>query len=64
MVYLNKHEKASSKDILSLLKLDWTDNRMEKHLETIKEVEKIKIKNRIYYQLKEKVSNDLFSNFQ
>lgn len=64
LVYLNKHEKASSKDILSLLKLDWTDNRMKKHLETIKEVEKIKIKNRIYYQLKEKVSNDLFSSFE
>ena len=62
--YLTKNEKATSKDILGILNVDWTDSKMKKYLGTIRDVEKIMIKNRVYYQLKGKVSNDLFSSFE
>lgn len=50
---------CSSKHIISRLDLDWNDQKMKRYLEKMSEVEKMKIKNRIYYCLK---SNILFSH--
>lgn len=55
-------DKISSKDILKKLQLDWTDNKMKKHLDSISVILKIKEKNRVYYKMNNKPENDLFSN--
>lgn len=57
-------EPMSSKGIISKLNLDWNDAKLKKYLETIPEIERIKIKNRIYYKLKDTQSNLLGFKFE
>ena len=57
-------EPMSSKGIISKLNLDWSDAKLKKHLEKMQEIEKIKIKNRIYYKLKDNDSNFLAFKFE
>lgn len=59
---LAESEFISSQELLSKLQLNWSDAKMKKHLDSMKEVEKHKIKNRWTYCLKGKLSIDLFSN--
>ena len=54
----------SPKAIISKLNLDWNDAKLKKYLETMPEIEKIKIKNRIYYKLKNNDSNFLDFKFE
>lgn len=57
---LNSVERISVKEIISRLSLDWKDDKMKRYLDNMQQVEKIKIKNRIYYRLKGKVQMGLF----
>jgi predicted Rossmann fold nucleotide-binding protein DprA/Smf involved in DNA uptake len=57
---LNSVEKISVKEIIGRLSLDWKDDKMKRYLDNMQQVEKIKIKNRIYYRLKGKVEIGLF----
>ena len=57
-------EPMTSKGIISKLNLDWSDAKLKKHLEKMQEIEKIKIKNRIYYKLKDNDSNFLAFKFE
>ena len=54
----------TSKGIISKLNLDWSDAKLKKHLEKMQEIEKTKIKNRIYYKLKDYDSNFLAFKFE
>ena len=49
---LNSVEKLSAKEIITRLHLDWKDDKMKRYLDNMEQVEKIKVKNRIYYRLK------------
>ena len=60
---LSSVEICSSKDILSKLSLDWSDAKMKKYLEAMSQVKKSKVKNRVYYSLKNSQSNILVFNF-
>ena len=57
-------EPMTSKGIISKLNLDWSDAKLKKHLEKMQEIEKKKIKNRIYYKLKDNDSNFLAFKFE
>ena len=57
-------EPMTSKGIISKLNLDWSDAKLKKHLEKMKEIEKMKIKNRNYYKLKNNDSNLLDFKFE
>lgn len=59
---LSSVDKLSAKDIISRLKLEWKDEKMKKYLEGIQQVEKIKVKNRIFFRLKGKSELVLFSD--
>lgn len=61
---LNSVDKISAKDLVSRLCLDWKDNKLKRYLESMSQIEKIKISNRVYYQLKGKAPLDLFSNIE
>lgn len=58
----NSVEKITAKEIISRLHLDWKDDKMKRYLNNIQQVEKIKIKNRIYYRLKGKSEQGLFDD--
>ena len=57
---LNSVEMITSREIVTRLHLDWKDDKMKRHLGNMPQVEKIKIKNRIYYRLKGKTQHGLF----
>lgn len=59
---LNRVDMLSAKDIILRLKLEWKDEKMKKYLERIQQVEKIKIKNRIFFRLKGKSELGLFAD--
>ena len=59
---LNSVEKTTAKEIISRLHLDWKDDKMKRYLDKMQQVEKIKVKNRIYYRLKGKSEIGLFDN--
>lgn len=59
---LGNVERVTAKELISRLDLDWKDDKMKRYLEAVSQIEKIKIKNRVYYQLKGKSSADLFSS--
>ena len=61
---LSSVELCSSKDILIRLDIDWSDAKMKRFLETIPQVKKNKIKNRVYYSLKNGQSKNLTLNFE
>lgn len=52
LTLLNRVEKVSAKEIINHLNLDIKENTLKKHLEKMQNVEKIKIKNRIYFRIK------------
>ena len=55
-------DKISAKELIARLNLDWTDDKMKKHLDKMAEVEKIKVKNRIFFKLKGSQQLNLFSS--
>lgn len=59
---LNSVEMISAKEIITRLRLDWKDDKMKRYLDNKEQVEKIKIKNRIYYRLKGNTQLELFDD--
>lgn len=57
---LNSVEMISAKEIIARLRLDWKDDKMKRYLDNKEQVEKIKVKNRIYYRLKGNTQLELF----
>ena len=57
---LNNSEGLSAQYIISQLQLDWSDSKMKRHLESMKQVGLFKEKNRVYYRLKGKQNQTLF----
>lgn len=55
-------ESSSSQEITSKLNINWSDARMKKFLDSIPQITKNKIKNRIRYSLRNRQPNSLFSN--
>ena len=53
-------ETRTAKEIISRLNLDWKDDKMKRYLDNMQQVEKIKVKNRIYYRRKGKAQQGLF----
>ena len=59
---LNGVEMISAKEIINRLRLDWKVDKMKRYLDNNQQVEKIKVKNRIYYRLKGKAQQGLFDD--
>lgn len=59
---LNRVEMISAKEIIIRLRLDWKDDKMKRYLDNKEQVEKIKVKNRIYYRLKGNTQLELFDD--
>lgn len=57
---LDRVEIMSAKEIVNRLQLNWKDDKMKRYLDNMKQIEKTKIKNRIYYRLKGKTQLGLF----
>lgn len=57
---LDQIDMISAKEIISRLHIDWKDDKMRRYLDNMHQVGKSKIKNRIYYRLKEKGVLELF----
>lgn len=55
---------ASLKEMCERLHIDWSESKMKKTLEAMPQVEKIKVKNRVFYRMKGNPSNDLFSHVE
>lgn len=55
---------ASLKEMCERLHIDWSESKMKKTLEAMPQVEKIKVKNRVFYRMKSNPSNDLFSHVE
>lgn len=55
-------ELISAKEIISRLHLDWKDDKMKRYIDKMSQVEKQKIKNRIFYKLKGNVHQGLFDD--
>lgn len=51
----------SVQEIIKRLNTDINENQIRKHLDTMLQVEKKKVKNRIFYSYKGRINNDLFS---
>lgn len=49
---LHNVDMISAKDIIKRLNIEWKANKMKHYLENLQQVEKKKIRNRIYYSLK------------
>ena len=61
---LSSGRLLSLKEILSKLNIEWSDAKIKKHLESMPEIEKSKIKNRVYYSLKGCQSDMLVFKFE
>ena len=61
---LSSGRPLSLKEILSKLNIEWSDAKIKKHLESMPEIVKSKIKNRVYYSLKGCQSNMLVFKFE
>lgn len=59
---LNSVEMISAKETIARLRLDWKDDKMKRYLDNKEQVEKIKVKNRIYYRLKGNTQLELFDD--
>lgn len=59
---LNSVEMISAKELIIRLRLDWKDDKMKRYLDNKEQVEKIKVKNRIYYRLKGNTQLELFDD--
>ena len=62
MSILNSVEMISVTEITSKLHLDWKGDKMKRYLENMQQVEKIKVKNRVFYRLKGKAQKGLFDD--
>lgn len=62
MALLNTVEIISAKEIINRLHLEYKDDKMKKFLENMTDVERIKVKNRVYYRLKGKTEHSLFTD--
>lgn len=58
---LHNVEMISAKDAISRLHLDWENDKMKRYLAKMPQVETLKVKNRVYYRLKENVQQGLFN---
>lgn len=63
LTLLNRVEKVSAKEIINHLNLDIKENTLKKHLEKMQNVEKIKIKNRIFFRIKGRTEQILLLDF-
>lgn len=61
MAILNNIEMISAKELVSRLHIDWKDDKMKRYLDSLPNVEKTKVKNRVFYHLKGKVQPNLFA---
>ena len=61
---LSSVETCSSKDILIQLGIGWSDAQMKKYLESMSQIEKRKIKNRVFYCLKDRLPDTLPLDFE
>ena len=61
---LSSVESCSSKDILIQLGIGWSDAQMKKYLESMSQIEKRKIKNRVFYCLKDRLPDTLPLDFE
>ena len=59
---LNSVEMISAKEIITQLRWDWKDDKMKRNVNNKEQVEKIKVKNRIYYRLKGNTQLELFDD--
>lgn len=50
----------SPKELLDRLSLTWKPDKMSRFLDAMPQVEKLKVKNRNFYRLKDKKEADLF----
>ena len=50
------------KELLELLDTTWKEDKMKRYLENMEQVEKTKIKNRVYYRMKGKIEESLFGD--
>ena len=57
---LNSVEKLSAKEVSTRIHLRWKDDKMKRYLNNMEQVEKIKVRNRIYYRLKGNTQLGLF----
>lgn len=62
MSILNSVEMISAKELISRLHLDWKYDKMKRYLESLPNVEKAKVNNRVFYHLKGKVQPNLFAD--
>lgn len=51
---LNTEDMVSAKEIIKRLDLEWKDDKMKRYFENLPQVEKKKVRNRVYYSLKGK----------
>lgn len=58
---LDSVDMISAKEIICKLNLEWKEDKMKRHLSNMEDIEKIKVKNRIYYRIKGK-QNELFAD--
>lgn len=57
---LNKVDMISAKDIIIRLQSDMSQDRMKRYLESMPQVDKVKVKNRVYFKLIGKIQQELF----
>lgn len=51
---LNTEDMVSAKEMIKRLDLEWKDDKMKRYFENLPQVEKKKVRNRVYYSLKGK----------
>ncbi len=59
---LKRHNMVAVKELLELLDTTWKEDKMKRYLENMEQVEKTKIKNRVYYRMKGKIEESLFGD--
>lgn len=59
---LNHVDMISAKELITKLHLEWKDDKMKRYLDNMQLVERIRIKNRIYFRLKGTVQLNLFDS--
>ena len=59
---LKRHNMVAVKELLELLDTTWKEDKMKRYLENMEQVEKTKIKNRVYYRIKGKIEESLFGD--
>jgi DNA protecting protein DprA len=52
LALINSVDMISVKDIISGLRLEWKEEKVRRYLDNLQNIEKVKIKNRVYYRIK------------